>query len=88
MADILFSIARKELKIAQIAQCNQLFQLLILVCIYIWPGFLDELSSILMRKDVNNNIKKDSPIISHPTLAPVIVNNNAQTKHERSQISK
>ena len=38
---------------------------------------------MLMRKDVNNNIKKDSP-----TLAPVIVNNNAQTKHERSQISK
>ena len=36
-----------------------------------------------MRKDVNNNIKKDSP-----TLAPVIVNKNAQTKHERSQISK
>ena len=28
---------------------------------------------MLMRKDVNNNIKKDSPIISHPTLAPVIV---------------
>ena len=43
---------------------------------------------MLMRKDVNNNIKKDSPIISHPTLAPVIVNNNAQTKDERSQISK
>ena len=41
-----------------------------------------------MKRDVNNNIKKDSPIISHPSLAPVIVNNNAQTKHERSQISK
>ena len=43
---------------------------------------------MLMRKDVNNIIKKDLPIISHPTLAPVIVNNNAQAKDERSQISK
>ena len=51
-------------------------------------SLLDELSSVLMRRDVNNNIKKDSPIISHPSLAPVIVNNNAQTKHDRSQISK
>ena len=35
---------------------------------------------MLMRKDVNNNIKKDLPIISHPTPAPVKVNNNAKQK--------
>ena len=34
MADISFSIACKELKIAQIAQLNQLFQLFQLVYIY------------------------------------------------------
>ena len=34
MADISFSIACKELKIAQIALLNQLFQLLQLVYIY------------------------------------------------------
>ena len=34
MADISFSIACKEMKIAQIAQLNQLFQLLQLVYIY------------------------------------------------------
>ena len=34
MADISFSIACKELKIAQIAQLNQLIQLLQLVYIY------------------------------------------------------
>ena len=33
VADISFNIARKELKNAQIAQVNQLFQLLNLVCI-------------------------------------------------------
>ena len=60
MADISFNIACKELKIAQIAQLNQLFQLLHLVHIYGY-GFY-ELSPMLMRKNVNNDASKDSPI--------------------------
>ena len=60
MADISFNIACKELKIAQIAQLNQLFQLLPLVHIY-GHGFY-ELSRMLMRKNVNNDFSKDSPI--------------------------
>ena len=58
MADISFNIACKELKIAQIAQLNQLFQLLHLVHIY-GHGFYD-LSRMLMRKNVNNDVSKDS----------------------------
>ena len=60
MADISFNIACKELKIAQIAQLNQLFQLLHLVHIYD-HGFYD-LSGMLMSKNVNNDVSKDSPI--------------------------
>ena len=60
MADISFNIACKELKIAQIAQLNQLFQLLHLVHIY-GHGFY-ELSRMLMRKNVNNDVSKDSLI--------------------------
>ena len=60
MADISFNIAHKELKNAQIAQVNQLFQLLNLVCIY--GHSLCELSQMLMRKNVNNDVSKDSPI--------------------------
>ena len=60
MADISFNIACKELKIAQIAQLNQLFQLLHLVHIS-GHGFF-ELSRMLMRKNVNNDVSKDSPI--------------------------
>ena len=62
MANISFNIACKELKIAQIAQLNQIFQLLHLVQIY-GLGFY-ELSHILMRKNVNNDVSKDSPIVS------------------------
>ena len=62
MANISFNIACKELKIAQIAQLNQIFQLLLLVHIY-GLGFY-ELSHILMRKNVNNDVSKDSPIVS------------------------
>ena len=47
MGDISFNIACTELKIAQIAQLNQPFQLLHLVHIY-GHGFY-ELSRILMR---------------------------------------
>ena len=60
MADISLNIACKELKIAQITQLNQLFQLLHLVHIYDY-GFY-ELSGMLMRKNVNNDASKDSPI--------------------------
>ena len=60
MADISFNIACKELKIAQIAQLNQLFQVLYLIHIY-GHGFC-ELSRMLMRKNVNNDVSKDSPI--------------------------
>ena len=59
MAHISFGIACKELKIAQIAQLNQLFQLNHLVYIY-GHGFY-ELSRMLIRKNVNNDISKDSP---------------------------
>ena len=60
MADISFNIACKELKIAQIAQLNQLFQVLNLVRIY-GHGFYD-LSRVLTRKNVSNDVSKDSPI--------------------------
>jgi len=63
MADISFSIAWKELKIAQNAQGNVLFQLLNLVAIN-GHGFY-ELSRMLMMKNVNNDVSKDSPINSH-----------------------
>ena len=55
MADIFFYIASKELKIAQITQVNQLFQLLNLVCIYGY-GFY-ELGCMLMRENVNNGVQ-------------------------------
>ena len=60
MADISFNIACKGLKIAQIVQLNQLFQLLHLVCVYS-HGF-HELSCMGMRKTVNNDVSKDLPI--------------------------
>ena len=62
MADISFNIAFNKLKIAQIFQVNQLFQLLNLVRIY-GHGFF-ELSSILMRKNVNKDVSKDSLVYS------------------------
>ena len=59
MADISFNIACKELKIEQIFQLNQLFQLLHLVHRYCHSFY--ELSRMLMRKNVNNGVSKDSP---------------------------
>ena len=58
MADISFNIACKELKIAQIAQLHQLFKLLLLV--HICGHGFNELSRMLMRKTVNNDVSKDS----------------------------
>ena len=62
MADISFNIACKELKIEQIFQLNRLFQLLHLVHIYGHSFY--ELSRMLMRKNVNNGVSKDQPLIS------------------------
>ena len=59
MTDISFNIVCKELKIAQIAQLNQLFQLLHLVHIY-GHGFY-ELSRMLMRKNVKNDVSQGPP---------------------------
>ena len=59
MADIFFNIASGELKIAPIDQLNQLFQLLHLVLDIYGYGFY-ELSRMLMRKNVNNDVSKDS----------------------------
>ena len=58
MADIHFNIARKELKSAQITQLNQLVQLF---AFSLYIRFY-ELSRMLMRKNVNNDVSKDSPI--------------------------
>ena len=54
MADMSFNITCIELKIAQF---NQIFQLLHLVHIYGHDFF--ELSRMLMRKNVNNDVSKD-----------------------------
>ena len=56
MADISFNIACKELKISQIDHLSQLFQLLHLVHIYGHGAY--ELSRMLMRKNVNNDVSK------------------------------
>ena len=60
MSDISFNTACKELKIAQIAQLNQLFQLLHLAHIYGHCFYW--VSRMLMSKNVNNDVSKDSPI--------------------------
>ena len=64
MADISFNFAFYKLKIAQIAWVNQLFQHLNLVRLY-GHGFF-EWSRMLMRKNVNNDVSKDSPIETAP----------------------
>ena len=63
MADVSFNNVCKEMKIAQIAQFNQLFRLLHLVHIY-GCGFYElPVSRMLMRKNVNYDVSKDSPIV-------------------------
>ena len=64
MSDISFNTARKELKIAQIALLNQLFQLLHLAHIY--GQCFYEVSRMLMSKNVNNDVNKNSPITTVP----------------------
>ena len=60
MAAIYFFIAYKELKNAQTAQINPLFELLNLICANgdAFFGF----THILMSIYVNNDVSKDSPI--------------------------
>ena len=58
--DISFNTARKDLKIAQIAQLNQFFQLLHLAHIY--GHCFYSVSRMLMSKNVNNDVNKDSSI--------------------------
>ena len=60
MVDISFNMACKELKIAHITQLNQLFQFLHLV--HINGQDFYELSRMLIRKNVTNDVSKDSPI--------------------------
>ena len=64
MAYISFNAACKELKIAQIAQLNQLFQPLHLA--YIYGHSFYSVSRMLLSKNVNNDISKDSPIVAKP----------------------
>ena len=52
--------ACKELKIAQIAQLNQIFQPLHLAHIYGHSFY--EVSGMLLSKNVKNDVSKDSPI--------------------------
>ena len=62
MTDIAFNIACKELKIAQIAQLNQLFQLSTFAfSSYILPRLLC-VKSYANEENVNNDVSKDSPI--------------------------
>ena len=66
MSDISFNTAWKELKIAQIAQLNQLFQFLNLAHIY-GHCFL-YVSRMLMSKNLNNDLSKDSPIVNKQSV--------------------
>ena len=67
MADISFNIACKKLKIAQIAELNQLFQFLHLL--YIYGHSFYELSRMLMRKNVNNDVSKHCPYMREISIA-------------------
>ena len=67
MAAISFVIARKEVKIAQIMQ---LFQLLNLICAYSDTFYW--LTSMLISKNVNNDISKDSPFSTEQNIPNII----------------
>ena len=60
VAAISFAIACKKLKSAQITQINQLFQLFNLICAYGCTFY--GVTLMLMSKNVNNDVSKDSPI--------------------------
>ena len=61
MTDISFNIAFNKHKISQIVLVNQLFQFLNLVVIFGHGFFV--LSRTLMRKNVNNDVSKDSSLV-------------------------
>ena len=67
MAAISFVIACKEVKIAQIIQ---LFQLLNLICEY--GDAFYWLTSMLMSKNVNNDVSKDSPFSTEQNIRGII----------------
>ena len=60
IAAISFFIDRKQLKIAETSQINQLFQLLNLICIQgdVFCGLI----RMLMSKNVPNEVRKDLPL--------------------------
>ena len=60
IAAISFVTDCKELKIAQTCQNSQLFQLLHLICTY--DDAFYGLTGVLMNKNLNNDVNKDSPI--------------------------
>ena len=63
--DISFVIDYKEMKIAQVKLLNwinQLFQLLNLICIHVYGDVLHGLTGMIMCKNVNNGVSKDSPV--------------------------
>ena len=61
MTDISFNIAFNKQKISQIVLVNQLFQFLNLVGIFGHSFFV--LSRPLIRKNVNNDVSKDSSLV-------------------------
>ena len=60
MADTSLKIASEKLQVAQITQLNQFFLTFEFVRIYGHGVY--EVSRMLIRKNVNNNVNKDSPI--------------------------
>ena len=60
IAAISFVTDCKELKIAQTCQNSQLFQLLHLICTY--DDTFYGLTGVLMNKNLNSDVNKDSPI--------------------------
>ena len=67
MAAISFVIACKEVKIAQIIQ---LFQFLNLICTY--GDAFYWLTSMLISKNVNNDVSKDSPFSTKQNIPSII----------------
>ena len=71
MTAISFVIARKEVKVAQIIQ---LFQLLNLICAY--GDAFYWLTRMLMSKNVNNDVSKDSPFSIEQNIPSIIAFNS------------
>ena len=76
IAAISFVTDCKELKIAQTCRNSQLFQLLHLICTY--DDAFYGLTGVLMNKNLNNDVNKDSPIRAF---------NNVSNWHARTSFS-